>query len=105
MTAVNLYAWGTRATSVLGWGAGCRWGCISANPARKIPYAVRIPNAIDPTDAQTNIARFNKFATVSVQVLIQSRLRRTTSNTPSFQASPRSDPKASAAILAEDTTR
>jgi hypothetical protein len=27
------------------------------NPARNIPYAAKMPNAIDPTDAQTNIAK------------------------------------------------
>jgi len=43
-------------------GIGLRRGRINANTARKIPYAVRTPNAIDPTVAQTNITKFNKSA-------------------------------------------
>ena len=39
---------------------GC--GRIRAKPTRKIPYAPSTPNAIDPTDAQINIAKFNKSA-------------------------------------------
>ena len=43
-------------------------GLSSANPARKIPYAARIPNAIDPIDARINIDKFNKSPIVSVPV-------------------------------------
>jgi hypothetical protein len=35
---------------------------MSAKPTRKIQYAARIPNAIEPADAQINIAKFNKSA-------------------------------------------
>jgi hypothetical protein len=35
---------------------------MSAKPARRIQYAASIPNAIEPADAQINIAKFNKSA-------------------------------------------
>jgi hypothetical protein len=35
-------------------------GRINANATRKIPYAARTPNAIDPTAAHINITKFNK---------------------------------------------
>jgi hypothetical protein len=35
---------------------------MSAKPTRRIQYAARIPNAIEPADAQINIAKFNKSA-------------------------------------------
>jgi hypothetical protein len=35
---------------------------MSANPNRKMPYAVRTPNAIEPAAAQTNIIRLNTSA-------------------------------------------
>jgi hypothetical protein len=41
-------------------GDGRFCGRKSEKPARSIPYAARMPNAIDPTDAQTNITKFNK---------------------------------------------
>jgi len=41
-------------------GAGLGFGRISANPIRKMPYAVRTPNAIDPSAAQTNMVKFNR---------------------------------------------
>jgi hypothetical protein len=33
---------------------------MSAKPARRIAYAAKIPNAMDPIDAQTNIVKFNR---------------------------------------------
>src|SRR5581483_509744 len=40
--------------------AGRCCGRISAKPARKIAYAARMPKAIEPSDAQINIAKFNQ---------------------------------------------
>ena len=40
--------------------AGFFCGRISAKPTRKIQYAARTPNAIEPTVAQINITRFIK---------------------------------------------
>ena len=54
-----------RAPAASAWaltGTGLRRGRINANTTRKIPYAVRTPNAIDPTVAHTNITKFNKSA-------------------------------------------
>ena len=59
------YLYETRAT----------WGCwlsatrgaggrIRANPTRRMQYAARMPNEIDPTDAQINMAKFNQSTTV-----------------------------------------
>jgi hypothetical protein len=45
--------------------AGRCEGRIKANPARSSQYAARIPNAIDPIDAQISIANPNKSAIVS----------------------------------------
>ena len=39
---------------------GRRCGRSNANPARRIPYAARMPNAIEPIAAQINITKFNK---------------------------------------------
>ena len=53
----------TRAAS--GWtltAAGFRCGLRSANPARRIPYAARIPKTIEPIDAETSIAKLKKSA-------------------------------------------
>lgn len=43
---------------------GCA-GRIKANPARSSQYAARIPNAIDPIDAQISIAKPNKSVILS----------------------------------------
>jgi hypothetical protein len=45
--------------------AGRCGGRINANPARSNQYAARIPNAIDPIDAQISIAKPNKSVIVS----------------------------------------
>jgi hypothetical protein len=45
--------------------AGRCEGRIKANPARSNQYAARIPNAIDPIDAHTSIAKPNKSVIVS----------------------------------------
>jgi hypothetical protein len=37
-------------------------GRISVNPIRKIPYAVRTPNAIEPIAAHINITKLNASA-------------------------------------------
>jgi hypothetical protein len=43
-------------------------GRINAKPTRKIPYAVKTPNAIEPNVAQTNIAKFNTSAMILFSV-------------------------------------
>jgi hypothetical protein len=43
-------------------------GRIRAKAARKIPYAASTPNAIEPTDAQINIMKFNRSAIFSASV-------------------------------------
>lgn len=40
--------------------AGCDCGRIRAKPARRRAYAARIPKAMEPTDAQTSIVKFNR---------------------------------------------
>jgi len=44
--------------------AGFRCGLRSANPARRIQYAARIPKTIEPIDAETSIAKLKKSAIV-----------------------------------------
>jgi hypothetical protein len=54
--------------AVSGWTltfAGRLGGPIKANPARSTPYAARIPNAIEPMEAQTSITKSNKLVIVS----------------------------------------
>ncbi len=41
---------------------GRRCGRMSRKPTRRIAYADRIPNAIAPNAAQTNIAKLNQSA-------------------------------------------
>lgn len=55
----------------------CR-GRRNAKPTRKMAYAARMPNAIAPIEAQTNIAKFNKSAipTASASIAIASRNKR-----------------------------
>ena len=57
----------TRATSartLTGIGRCC--GRMSAKPVRRMPYATRMPNAIAPTEAHINIAKFNASVIVSL---------------------------------------
>jgi len=49
----------------------CLRGRISENPNRKMAYAARTPNAIEPTDAQTNINKFNKSAILFASVALR----------------------------------
>jgi hypothetical protein len=58
-----LHRYRTRAASV--WtltAAGFRCGFRSANPARRIQYAARIPKTIEPIDAETSITKLKKSA-------------------------------------------
>jgi hypothetical protein len=51
-----------RLPAASGWGltaAERRLGRIIAKPARKTQYAARIPNAIEPIEAQTSITKFS----------------------------------------------
>jgi len=41
---------------------------ISAKPTRRIAYAARTPNANAPTEAKTNIVKFNKSATIFASI-------------------------------------
>lgn len=52
-------------------GMVCLRGRISENPNRKMAYAVRTPNAIEPTDAHTNINKFRKSAILFASVALR----------------------------------
>jgi hypothetical protein len=51
-------------------------GRIRANPTRRTPYAANMPNAIDPTEAQINIAKFNTSAIAPVREMYSCDCRR-----------------------------
>lgn len=69
-------------------------GFIRPNAIRKIPYAARTPNAIDPAAAPTNMTKFNKSVIIqlhSICTIFATRLMLSVRTTASYETIDGSD--------------